>query len=117
MAQSDLKGGADPWAEARALVDGGAEFLNIGYEAVDRHVAHGHGDTLAMRWLGKDGARRDLSYVDMAALSSRFANVLKAHGLAPGDPVSVFPVHAVGQIGHGVEEDAGHSEGQLHACV
>ncbi|MEQ8402600.1 MAG: acetate--CoA ligase [Roseitalea porphyridii] len=74
------------WDEARALVDGLPDgALNIGYEAIDRHVVHGHGDAVAMRWIGKDGSRRALTYADMAALSSRFANVLKEHGLEPGD--------------------------------
>jgi acetyl-CoA synthetase len=27
--------------------------LNIAYEAVDRHVAHGFGSDTALRWLGK----------------------------------------------------------------
>ena len=85
MARSDLEVGADPWADAKALVDGDDNFLNIGYEAVDRHVAQGHGQDLALRWLGKDGSRRDLTYEEMAALSARFANVLRAHGLTPGD--------------------------------
>ena len=85
MARSDLEVGADPWADAKALVDGDDNFLNIGYEAVDRHVAQGHGQDLALRWLGKDGSRRDLTYEEMAALSARFANALRAHGLTPGD--------------------------------
>ena len=85
MARSDLEVGADPWADAKALVDGDDNFLNIGYEAVDRHVAQGRGQDLALRWLGKDGSRRDLTYEEMAALSARFANVLRAHELTPGD--------------------------------
>ncbi|MHC0053065.1 acetate--CoA ligase [Actibacterium sp. D379-3] len=74
------------WDVARAMLDGfPGGGLNIGYEALDRHVAAGHGDQVAIRWLGKDGARRDLSYGDMTAMSARFANVLAAHGLGRGD--------------------------------
>lgn len=54
------------WDDAQALLDGlPGGGLNIAYEAVDRHVANGHGDQQAMRWLGKDGARRVLTYADL----------------------------------------------------
>ena len=77
--------GPDPWAEARALLDRPGGALNIAHEAVDRHVAHGHGAQIALRWLGKDGSRRDLSYEDLSKMSARFANVLRAHGMEPGE--------------------------------
>jgi acetyl-CoA synthetase len=77
----------DAWAEARSLVDGWKDGINIAHEALDRHVRAGHGDALALRWLGKSGARRDLSYADLRAEANRFANVLAAHGLKPGDSV------------------------------
>lgn len=74
------------WTDAMALLDGLPEGgLNIGYEMADRHVAGGYGGDIAMRWLGKDDSKRELTYADMAALSSRFANVLAAHGLKKGD--------------------------------
>src|SRR6056297_3480951 len=81
--------GPEPdWRRPETLVDGlPGGGLNIAHEALDRHVAAGHGAQVALRWLGKDGARRDLSYAAMAALSARFANVLKAHGMARGDAV------------------------------
>lgn len=59
--------------------------LNIAYEALDRHVEDGHGADIAVIWLGKAGARREISYADLTAMASRFANVLKSHGCAPGD--------------------------------
>lgn len=43
--------------------DGG---LNIAYEAVDRHVANGRGEHVAMRWIGKRDDRRELTYGDLA---------------------------------------------------
>lgn len=64
---------------------GGA--LNIAYEAVDRHVVNGFGADTALRWLGKSGERRDLSYADLSAASARFASVLTEHGLGRGDRV------------------------------
>ncbi|QPZ90223.1 acetate--CoA ligase [Thioclava electrotropha] len=74
------------WDTARAMLDGFPDGgLNIAYEAVDRHVASGHGGDEAILWLGKDGARESLSYGDLAARTARFANVLTSHGLKPGD--------------------------------
>lgn len=76
------------WEAARALLDGlpgGA--LNIAHEAVDRHVAHGRGDRLALRWIGREGARRDLSYAELKAETNRFANALAALGVGKGDRV------------------------------
>lgn len=76
------------WDDARALLDGlPGGGLNIAYEAVDRHVANGHGDQQAMRWLGKDGTRRILTYADLKEQTARFANALVAAGLKPGDRV------------------------------
>jgi hypothetical protein len=55
----------DPWADARAMIDGWKGGINIAHEALDRHVEAGHGGQLAIRWLGKSGERRDLSYSDL----------------------------------------------------
>lgn len=59
--------------------------LNIAHEALDRHMDDGHGADTAMIWLGKSGARDEISYADLAAMAARFANVLAANGCAPGD--------------------------------
>ncbi|MBD3803423.1 MAG: acetate--CoA ligase [Thioclava sp.] len=76
------------WETARAMLDGFPDgALNIAHEAVDRHVASGHGADEAILWLGKDGERESLSYGDLATRTARFANVLKSHGLQPGDRV------------------------------
>jgi acetyl-CoA synthetase len=81
--QSDTTG----WGEARRLVDGLGDGLNIAHEALDRHIAAGHGGQTAIRWLGKDGGYQDLSYADVNELASRFANVLIDHDLQKGDSV------------------------------
>jgi acetyl-CoA synthetase len=76
------------WEQAREALDGlPAGGVNIAHEAVDRHLAHGRGDRVAMRFVGKDGAVRDLSYAALAADSARFAHLLARLGLAPGDRV------------------------------
>ncbi len=76
------------WDNARAELDGlPGGGLNIAFEAVDRHVRRGHGDRLALRWLGKDGTVRDFSYRDLMLLSNRFANALRDLGVAKGERV------------------------------
>jgi long-subunit acyl-CoA synthetase (AMP-forming) len=56
------------WDTARQAMDGlpgGA--LNIAHEAIDRHVTHGHGDRVALRWLSKGADRRNFTYAELAA--------------------------------------------------
>ncbi|MDC7704599.1 acetate--CoA ligase [Vogesella indigofera] len=80
------------WDDATKLLDGlpGGAGLNIAYEAVDRHLVHGRGDRIALRWLGKSGARRELSYADLVQASNRFANALHGLGVKPGEGVFVL---------------------------
>ena len=73
------------WAQARAelagLPGGG---LNIAYEALDRHVRAGAGERVALRWLPREGAARDLTYAMLTAETARFAGLLRRLGLGPG---------------------------------
>jgi acetyl-CoA synthetase len=62
--------------------------FNIAAACCDRH-ADGSG-RLALIYVDEDGATRRLTFDELAALSRRFANVLKADGLARGDRVAVF---------------------------
>ncbi|MFJ5834101.1 acetate--CoA ligase [Streptomyces sp. NPDC093089] len=66
------------------LPDGG---INIGYEAVDRHLREGHGDRVALRCVGRDGAVATVTFARLAAESSRFAHVLETLGLERGERV------------------------------
>jgi acetyl-CoA synthetase len=76
------------WEGARAQLDGlPAGGLNIAHEAVDRHAAGALRGRVAIRWLGRGGARRDLTFGDLAASSNRFANVLAMLGVRAGDRV------------------------------
>jgi acetyl-CoA synthetase len=77
------------WDEAARLLDGlpGGTGLNICHEAIDRHLQHGRGDKTALRWLGKAGERRELTYRDLSRATSRFANALASLGVQPGDRV------------------------------
>jgi acetyl-CoA synthetase len=77
------------WEVAAAALEGlpGGRGLNIAHEAVDRHVAAGRGERVALRWLGKRGERRLVTYAELAADSARFANALRTLGLARGERV------------------------------
>ncbi len=77
------------WASAGSELDGlpGGAGLNIAHEAVDRHANGPGAGCVALRWLGRDGTRRDFSYAELRDLSNRFANALRALGVAPGDRV------------------------------
>ena len=77
------------WSAGRADLDGlpDAWGLNIAYEAVDRHVKHGHGDRVALRCLRADDSVRDVTYADLSRASNRFANALRRLGVGPGDRV------------------------------
>jgi acetyl-CoA synthetase len=80
------------WAEARRRLNGlpGGAGLNIAHEAVDRHTAGLHGDRLALRWISRTGTRRDFTYDDLRAATSRFANVLRQLGVGAGDVVATL---------------------------
>ena len=80
------------WEDAVRMLDGlpHRQGLNMAHEAVDRHVLHGRGDKTAIRWIGKGGQRRELSYRDLAWQTSRFAHVLERLGVKPGERVFVL---------------------------
>jgi acetyl-CoA synthetase len=76
------------WEKARSLLDGlPGGRLNIAYEAVDRHVAKGGGDRVAIRWLPREGAPLDITYSELQAASNRFANLLAGLGVRRGERV------------------------------
>jgi acetyl-CoA synthetase len=98
------------WDEARRELDGlpGGRGLNIAHEAVDRHAAGPRRDHIALRWLGKRGEVEEFSYARLAAMSSRFANVLAGLGVGRGDRVYALAgripalyVAALGALKHG----------------
>jgi acetyl-CoA synthetase len=88
MADYNVTRRAFTWAQARAqlsgLPDGG---LNIGFEAVDRHVLAGHGGKLALRWIAKDGRRVDFTYRQLRDETDRFAALLGRLGVKAGERV------------------------------
>jgi len=63
---------------------------NIGIDAVDKHVAAGNGDRLALIHERENGAVERFSFLDIARQSNRLANLLLAQGLRPGDRVGIL---------------------------
>lgn len=55
--------------------------------AVDRHVAAGRGDATAFVFRSAAGGRKEITYAQLATLSSRLANALVNLGVEPGDRV------------------------------
>ena len=79
------------WEAARAELEGlPGGGLNIAWEAVDRQALAGLGEAVALRWLGRNGERRDFTYAGLAGLSDRFANLLERLGIGKGDRVCVL---------------------------
>jgi acetyl-CoA synthetase len=79
------------WDEARRRLDGlPGGGLNIAHEAVERHARGALAGKTAIRWLSQSGGRREISFRELAALSSRFANVLRSCGVRKGDVVFVL---------------------------
>ena len=62
----------------------GGVGVNIAYEAVDRHAIGPRASHVALRWRGRDGATRDVTYTQLAAESNQVANVLTVLGVGSG---------------------------------
>jgi acetyl-CoA synthetase len=98
------------WAEAADRLDWGRKWdqvldwsdppfakwfvggtLNASVNCVDRHVAAGNGDKVAIHWVGEpEGDTRDLTYAELKDEVSRAANALTALGVQKGDRVAIY---------------------------
>jgi acetyl-CoA synthetase len=81
--QTVLEGGL---GAARWFPDG---RLNATVSCLDRHAAS-HPDALAYHYLCEDGTERRVTYRDLLAEVSRFANALAADGVKLGDRVCIY---------------------------
>jgi len=64
--------------------------LNVSYNCLDRHLAT-RGDKIAIQWEGNEpGEQKAYTYKELHKEVSKFANVLKAHGLKKGDRVCLY---------------------------
>ena len=85
--QQTLQGGLD---EGDVTWFAGGK-LNVCYNAVDRHVANGKGDQVAMVWEGDEPSDvKKLTYLDLQRKISQIANALKASGARKGDVVTIY---------------------------
>jgi acetyl-CoA synthetase len=65
--------------------------LNASYNCVDRHVEAGHGDRVALHWVGEpEDDTRSLTYSDLKDEVSRAANALAELGVETGDRVAIY---------------------------
>lgn len=64
--------------------------LNVAYNCVDRHVAAGRGDKVALHFEGEPGDRRTVTYADLQREVAKAANALLALGIGKGDRVVIY---------------------------
>ncbi|WP_255214209.1 acetyl-coenzyme A synthetase N-terminal domain-containing protein, partial [Burkholderia pseudomallei] len=64
--------------------------LNASYNCLDRHVAAGLGERVAVIFEADDGTVTRVTYADLLARVSRFANALKKRGVGRGDRVVIY---------------------------
>ena len=78
------------WEAVRARLaqpDGG---VNLAWQTVDRQAAGDLRDKVAFRFLSRNAPALDLSFAELARRVARFANVLRALGVARGERVFVL---------------------------
>jgi acetyl-CoA synthetase len=84
-----------PWSQ---VLDWQAPFakwfvgakVNVCENCVDRHLTNGRKNKAAIIWEGEPGDQRTLTYGQLHLEVSRFANVLKAHGVKPEERVLIY---------------------------
>jgi acetyl-CoA synthetase len=74
-----------PWA--KWFVGG---QINLSYNCLDRHAATWRKNKAALIWEGEPGELRTLTYNQLLAEVSKFANVLKSLGIRKGDTVAIY---------------------------
>lgn len=104
---ADLPGGATeqtkPWHTAHRRIPADVEAgtgpqitwfeggrLNVAYNCVDRHVAAGRGDKVALHFEGEPGDRRAVTYAELQREVSKAANALLDLGITKGDRVVIY---------------------------
>ncbi|MFO7651532.1 MAG: AMP-binding protein, partial [bacterium] len=66
-------------------------LTNMCYNAVDRHVAAGKGDRVAVIWESPEtGLERKVTYRELLDEVTAFAAVLRSHGVGKGDRVLIY---------------------------
>ncbi|HEY5949356.1 MAG TPA: AMP-binding protein, partial [Kofleriaceae bacterium] len=74
------------WQDAAAEL-ASPRGLNIAELAVGRHARGLLASKVALRWRGKRGDQRDITYAELAASTYRFGNALRSRGIGRSDAV------------------------------
>ncbi len=64
--------------------------LNVAVNCVDRHVAAGHGDRIALHFEGEPGDTRTITYADLEREVAQAAHGLTSLGVMAGDRVAIY---------------------------
>ena len=65
--------------------------INAAYNCVDRHVANGLGDRVAINWVGEpEDDKRTVTYAELKDLVCKAANALTDLGVEKGDRVAIY---------------------------
>ncbi|MCE3266771.1 MAG: acetate/CoA ligase [Solirubrobacterales bacterium] len=89
------------WSEPPFARWFGGGRLNASANCLDRHVAAGNGDRVAILWEAedaddpgsgseRDGGRRSVTYSELLEMTQRVANALKSLGIGQGDVVGIY---------------------------
>lgn len=78
------------WNHAKAYVDRMGGKLNAAYNAIDRHVTTWRRHKVALYWENEAGETKKYTFEEMALLSNKVGNVLKAFDVQRGDRVFLF---------------------------
>ncbi|MGZ3509114.1 MAG: acetate--CoA ligase [Vulcanimicrobiaceae bacterium] len=80
-----------------------AAGTNIADLAIDRNAESALGASVALRWLGKGGVRRDFTFRDLREQTNRFANALRTLNVGKGERVFALtgrtPDHYIAALG------------------
>lgn len=64
--------------------------FNVAYNAIDRHVANGKKNKVALYYKGANGEKEEYTFGEVKSLSDKFANVLTSQDVTKGDRVFIF---------------------------
>ncbi len=63
---------------------------NASYNCLDKHIADGKGERVALKFEGEPGDRREVTYKQLHQDVCKLANGLKSLGIVAGDRVSIY---------------------------
>lgn len=65
--------------------------LNASVQCLDRHIAQGKGDKVALIWEADEpGNSQKFTFKQVLAETCKIANVMKSYGIKKGDPVTIY---------------------------